>query len=108
MVINSLSSALTFSVTGFAIVMMVLFIVIICIMAIMKLESLIFPPHHVPEHQEDVATADPMVLVLISAAIAAQYKMFKIRRIRRIGPSRKDNTWSEIGRSSHHGSHIIK
>ncbi|MDR2869490.1 MAG: OadG family protein [Deferribacteraceae bacterium] len=115
MEVTNMGDAFQFAIVGFLIVMAVLAIVAICVTAIMKLEPVLFKEKKVIKERKETVKAetvvksdelDPMALVLITAAVAAQYRAFNIRAIH-VG-RRRDTSWSEAGRMIHHGSHVMK
>ena len=92
--INTVPEAISFAIAGFLIVMAVLCIVAVSIKAVMKIESVFFKEKTA---QPPAEALNPVVLVLISAAVAAYFKTYTIQNIRIV--KRGDSTWSELGRT---------
>ncbi len=109
--INGVTDAIVFAISGFSIVFLVLLLVIISIVLILKIEKVLT---RTKKHSDDIAeeteeALDPLVLVLISAAVGAVYGNIQLRRVRRIGSDvRHAGAWGREGRTIHQGSHSTK
>lgn len=109
--INGVLDAIVFAVSGFSIVFLVLLLVIVSILVILKIEKILTqtkkPSGKIAEETEEAL--NPLVLVLISAAVGAVYGNIQLRRVRRIGADvRHAGAWGQAGRTMHQGSHSTK